>query len=65
MIIVIIILHQYICTTIILTAFATSGEERLERENREDVHQTEEEIRGMKQVLYNMLQTATSHSHYV
>jgi len=49
-------------TIIILTASATRGEEKLERENREDAHQTEEEKRGMKQVLYYMLQTVTSDS---
>ena len=47
------------CTIIILPAYATRGEEKLERENREDTHQTEEEERGMKQVLYKMLQIAT------
>ena len=50
------------CTIIILPAYATRGEEKLERENRDDAHQTEKEKRGMKQVLYNMFQTATSDS---
>ena len=43
------------CTIIILTASATSGKKL----DREDVHQTEKEKRGMKQVLYNMLWTPT------
>ena len=37
------------CKIIILIASATSGEGKLERENRD---QTEEEERGMKQVFY-------------
>ena len=51
------------CTIIILIASATRGEDKLERKNREDVHQTEKEKRGKKHVLYNMLPTATSDSH--
>ena len=50
------------CTIIILAASAIRGEEKLERESREDAHQTEEEKRGMKQMLYNTLPTATSDS---
>ena len=53
------------CTIIILIASATRGEDKLERENREDAHQTEKEKRGKKHVFYNniMLPTATSDSH--
>ena len=51
------------CTIIILIASATRGEDKLERENREDAHQTEKEKRGKKHVLYNMLPIATSDSH--
>ena len=53
------------CTIIIVIASATRDEDKLERKNREDAHQTENKKRGKKHVLYNMLLTATSDSHTI
>ena len=47
------------CTIIVLIAYAIRGEEILERENREEAHQTEEEERGTEQVFSHKLQTGS------
>ena len=53
-------MSNYMCTIIILIAYATRGHKKLERgKSEEEAHQTEEEERGMEQAFSHKLQTGS------